>query len=245
MNRVLSILFVFMASMAGADTLQDLKTAVARLPAKQPVRATYATEQTVKAAGRFSNENNIRRVAAEVTHDASGVSITIPQSLLDKAAQEAAHNSGDNTTQRAIGSLRSSQIVDALDFHMTLAALLDGATVTGERRVVFQNRPARLLMLKLNRRPQKDSGSIQLGSSKTDEQMKIWIGDDNLPLAAERTQTTTAGFLVFHGSNTNKTTYSFAHNADRLMLARLETSGTSEGMGQKIDEASVQTLTLH
>lgn len=245
MKRLFGIICALVAVRSGADTLFDMKAAVSRLTAKQPVRATYASEQRIKAAGRFSNEDTARRIVAEVVHDEHGISITIPQSLLDQASQEARNSGRDSTAQRAINSLRSDLVVDALDFHASLLDLLQGASVTEEKRVSLHNKTARLLIVKLTRRSDQRAGAIESGSAKSDERLNLWIGDDNLPLAAERFQTTTVGFMIFHGTNTNRTTYTFAHTNDRLILARVETSGSSEGMGQKVEDSSIQTLTLH
>jgi hypothetical protein len=245
MKRLLGVLCALAATAAGADTLGDVRAAVSRLSARQPVRATYAIESSVKAAGRFANEKSARLVSAEVAHDASGISITIPQALLDKAGQEARTRNGGNAAQDAIGAIRSTSVVEALDYRAALLSLLDGATVLEEKRLPYAGRPARLIVLKLTPRPKKEGGSIHIGSVKSEERMNLWIADDNLPLAAEQTQKTTAGFLVFHADYSGRTNYTFAHTADRLILARVESSGTGSGMGQNVEQSSVHTLTLH
>ena len=237
MTRLFGMLIcALMAGGAGADTLGDVRAAVGRLGARQPVRGTFAVEQSVKAAGKFSNENTARSVSLEVLHDGAGVSITIPQALV-AARSDAARG--------AIGSIRSLAVVEALDFRETLLEMMEHATITAEKRVAHGGRPARLLVLKLQPRPKKESGSIRIGSVNSEEQLSLWVGDDNLPLAAERVQKTTAGFLIFHGSTEGRTSYTFAHTPDRLLVARMEASESGAGMGQKIDVKSVQTLTLH
>ena len=228
-----AVLGVFIMLPAAADTLGDLRAAVGRLAAKQAVRGTFAVDVAMKAAGKFSNQNTARKVALEVTHDGAGVSLTIPQALLDRKAVE------------AINLIHPRDVADALDFREPLLTMMEGATVTAEQRVAHQGRPARLLVLKLKPRDEKESNTIRIGSSKTEEQLSIWIGDDNLPLAGERTQKTTAGFMFFHGTTEGRTSYTFAHTADRLLLARMEEKETGSGMGQKVDVTSVQTLTLH
>ena len=45
----------------------------------------------------------------------------------------------------------------------------------------------------------------------TEDQMTAWLGEDNIPLAAERTQRGTAGFMFIKGSMTNRSTRTFAH----------------------------------
>jgi len=247
MKRLMGILCVLVALPADADTIGDLKSAVNRLEAKQPVRATYATELAVKTAGRFANEKTERNVSVEVVQDASGVSITIPQALIDKASQEAHSRSGewDNAARNAIASISSINVVEALDFSDSLMGMLNYGAVIEEMRVAFRGRTARLLVLKLSQPPRTKNG-IQIGSVKVDQdRLNVWVGDDNLPLAAERIQKTTGGFMIFHADSASRTSYTFAHTADRLILTRLETSVSGSGMGQNVDTSSVQTMTLH
>jgi hypothetical protein len=218
-----------------------------RLSARQPVRATYSTEVAVKTEGRFSNEKTGRTLSVEVGQDATGVSIIIPQTLIDKASEEVHSRSGafDNDAQNAIASISSFNVIEALDFRHALLGMLNLASVTEEKRVAFRGRPARLLVMKLSDPPRKKN-VIQIGSMKIDEnRLSLWVGDDNLPLAAERVQKTSVGFMMFHAQHAARSSYLFAHTADRLILTRLETSGSGSGMGQNFDESSVQTLTLH
>jgi hypothetical protein len=239
---MIGVMCILTALRAGADTLGDVRAAVGRLSAKTPVRATFAFRALSKASGRFGNENVQRNVSVEVAHDAAGVSITVPQTLLDEVSR--ARNRGDASAQNLIGSIGTVAITDALDFRDSFLAMLDHAVVTREERIPFQGKPARHLLLKLQPRP-KQSGTIDIGTVKTDVELSLWIGDDSLPLVAERTQKSTAGFMFFHGTYSGRTNYTFAHTANRLVVARRETSGSGAGLGQNIETSDVQTLTLH
>lgn len=162
--------------------------------------------------------------------------------MLDEVSR--ARNRGDASAQNLIGSTGTMAIADALDFRDSFLAMLDHAVVTREERLPFQGKPARHLLLKLQPRP-KQSGTIDIGTVKTDHELSLWIGDDSLPLAAERTLKSTAGFMFFHGTDAVRTSYTFAHTANRLMVVRLETSGSGSGLGQNVETTAVQTLTLH
>lgn len=242
-SRLVVAAFLGFATLsAHADTLGDLKGALTRLTARQPVRATYSSESLVKASGRFSNQTSAGTVAVEVAHDAKGVTITIPQSLVEKASAGAAAN---EAAQNALGSIRSTNIVEALDYRESLLAMLNSAKVVEEKRLVFRGKPARLLVLKLTM-PTRRRNTISLGTVKVaEDRLSVWVADDNLPIAAERSRKTTAGFLVFTARTAQRTTFSFAHTAGRLILARLETTTNGSAVGQKIDESSVQTITVH
>jgi hypothetical protein len=244
MKRLLGVVCALVAMRGGADTLFDVKATVNRLSAKTPIRATYVLQRNVKTAGRFANDNSVRTVTVEVTHDATGITIAIPQQLLDKASQES-HTLADNPAQSAIDSISPTSVIEAIDFRDRFISMLEGSTVTEEKRVVFRGRPARELVLKLNPVMRKSKNSVEIGSSKTDQTLNLWVGDDNLPIAAERKEKTTAGFMMIKATHEGRTSYTFAHTADRFFLARVETNGSGSGLGQNIQESSVQTVALH
>jgi hypothetical protein len=242
MKRLIGMMCTLAALRAGADTLGDVRAAVSRLSAKPPLRATFQSKSFSTASGRLGNDKAQRNVSVEVAHDAAGISITVPQTLLDEVSR--ARNRGDASAQNLIGSIGAIAIADALDFRDSLLAMLDHAVVTREERIPFQGKPARHLLLKLQPRP-KQSGTIDIGTVKTDVELSLWIGDDSLPLAAEHTQKGTAGFMFFHATYAGRASYTFAHTANRLMVVRLEMSGNGAGLGQNVETTNLQTLTLH
>jgi hypothetical protein len=115
MKPLMGVLCFLVALPAAPDTIGDLKMAMNRLTARQPVRGTYATELAMKTEGRFSNEKTGRTVSVEVGQDATGVTIIIPQTLIDKASEEVHSRSGafDNAAQNAIRSISSSNVIEA------------------------------------------------------------------------------------------------------------------------------------
>ncbi len=77
MRRMTIVAILAVAAMhARADTLADVKTAVRRLSAKEPAKATFTTEALVKATGKFDNDNTRRKATVEVAHYLSGVAIS-------------------------------------------------------------------------------------------------------------------------------------------------------------------------
>jgi hypothetical protein len=240
MRQLMVVVCALFAVAGRADTFGDLKSAVGRLTARQAVRATFAAEVKVKASGKFANEASARTISIEVAHDANGITIAVPQALVDKASR-----GSDDVARNAVDSIRGMAIVEALDYRGALLHMLNFATVVEEKRVAFRGKTARLLVLALKVPPRKDN-TIVIGSVKTaEDRLSLWISDDNLPLAAERTTKTTAGFLLFHSDTQEHTTMTFAQAADRLILSRYETSANGSGMGQNIAETEVQTVTVH
>jgi len=245
MKRLLGAILVFATLQVRADTLGDVRVALKALTARHPVRATLTVEQSVKTAGRFANNQTERVANAEVSQSPSGVSILIPLAMLEKASQEQlSPTGGDGSAQDAIGSIRTLRVVEALNFRDSLLSMLANATVVEEKTSSFRGRSARLLVLALAPRQQKASAKIQLGTEKIDDRLNLWIGDRNIPIAAERIQKTTTGFMFLKASYSGRTSYTFLQTDDRLLLARMEVSEGGSGGGQKVEKTSIHTLTL-
>ncbi len=220
---------------------------MARLPAKQPIRATFSIQSSSKATGRWANRNDSRAASVEVSHDADGVRITIPQTMLDKAAGELQSRPGawNNPMISSISAVSPLSVAEALDAHAFFLGLLNLGTVKSERRVMYQGRSVRLLVLTMHQAMTKSEG-VEVGSIKVDsDEMSVWVADDNLALAAGRLRTTTAGFLMFKGHESDKHVYNFARIGDRLVMVHFERSGNGGGMGQEFQGTEVQTVTVH
>jgi len=244
MKRFLGFVCLLVAATASADTLFDVRTAVSHLTAKTPARATFTSQVNVKSSGRFANKAFTTTVSLEATHDANGISFTIPQSLIDQAAHESATHAAEAPAKATIDAMHPANVVEALDYRSEFLEMLEGAKVTAEKRVAFRGKPTRQLTLKLGP-PKPRENSVSLGDSKSERTMNLWIGDDNIPLAGEMSTKTTTGFLMFHATSEERESFTLAHVSDRLVLARLETSGTGSGLGQNFAATTVQTLTLH
>ncbi|HEX8153685.1 MAG TPA: hypothetical protein VF698_11190, partial [Thermoanaerobaculia bacterium] len=222
-KRAAVLLFpVLLASTAAADTLANVKAAVAKLAATQPVRATYAGQDELKSAGKFDNNQSARNTSFEVAQDQSGVTVTISPALVAKAAAEGRTYGHETPAREAIRGVAALGIVDALDFHDRLLGLLSIGKVAEEKRAAWQGRNVRVLVLKLNEPERRGANEVRLGkSSREEDRLTLYLGDDDVPVAAERFMNTKGGFLIFRFESTSKTTYTFGRRADRLYLARI------------------------
>lgn len=246
-KTTLAVVCAFVALRAQADALADIKAAVNRLGAKQPIHATYATQESAKASGRWANMNTNRSTSVEVAHDAEGVKVIIPQALLDKAGDEERAHSGSmkNVSSNAIARISPMHVANALDARATIIGLLNIATVTKDQRVAWQGRNVRMLILKLTQRLTKDEGA-EIGSVSVDEdRMNLYLGDDNVPLFAERVSRTTAGFMMFKGTESRKRSWTFGRYADRLILVRYEQATKRDGLGQNFEGMEIETIAVH
>lgn len=242
MRFAASLLVALLARPATADTLAQLKAAVARMTANEPLRATWSADGSVKAAGKLANDTSKRTISATIVDDANGLSVTIPRTLSEKAARGPARDEG---ALSAIDSIRFSSLVEAIDFREPMLDLLNHAKRVDEKRTVFRGRPARQLTLTLDVPRRKKRNEVVIGNVKVaEDRLHVWVGDDGFPLAAERVRRTKAGFLIFSAESTSRTSYTFGRAGDRLLLTRLESSSAGSALGTKIDEASVQTLSV-
>lgn len=240
-----SLLFAVAAS---ADTIADLRTALASLRAATPARGTFEMQRFRKASGRFANNESHGGIAVTVAADANGLQLTFPPELMAKANKEANEREADpkasTASRAAIAELDATSVAESLDFRESLLRLLSIGKTQSESRVMWRGIPARLVVLKLTPRLSKEATSIWHVNFSQD-QLSLWIGADNLPLAAERVQKGSAGFLFLRGEMTNRQSWTFAHVTDRLVVARYENSFVGSGFGQKGEGKTVETVTLH
>lgn len=247
MKRHLAVGILLVAVQAEADTLADVRAAVARLRATTPVKAVYTLQQVVLAKGKFANRNTQRTSSVEITHDATGLTFNLAKPMLDDLSREArSRKGGEQPARDAIGSIRTLSVLEAIDFRDALLDILENSVVTEEKRVAWHGRQVRLLVLKVSEPPRDRNGgtTITIGSSSTKDRMNLWIGDDDLPLAANRVQETTAGILFINGTMKGTSAYTFGYSADRIFIARLESKDDGSGMGQHVARNAVQTVAL-
>jgi hypothetical protein len=247
MKFVALALSLAFAVAASADTLTDLRTALALLRATTPAQATFDLQRFRKASGRFANNESSGAVSVTVSTDANGLQLTFPPELMAKANKEANDREADpkasTASRAAIAELDATSVAESLDFRESLLRLLSIGKTQSESRVMWRGVPARLVLLKLTPRLPKEATSIWHVNFSQD-QLSLWIGADNLPLAAERVAKGSAGFLFLKGEMTTREAWTFAHFADRLVVARYENSFAGSGFGQKGEGKTVQTLTL-
>jgi hypothetical protein len=226
--RTLAAALLLAATSARADTLADLEASLARLTARQPLRATFTSSTTDSTSGRFANHKGERHAALEAAQDASVFRIEFPRALLE--------------TMDGISPLGVSH---SLDYAAPLLEQLRLGTVLDEKRVVYAGAPARLLVLKMKPAPPR-ADTVQIGSVRyTEDRMSVWIGADNLPLAAERTQKAAAGFLMFKGETASRRAWQFTRKDDHLVVARFEETSSFSGLGQKGELHRIDTIAIH
>jgi hypothetical protein len=225
-----------------ADTLADVKTALGKLTARSPLRVTWSYEENDSTNGKFANDKSARRISVEASQDAQSFRVEIPRALIEKAGEEA--RASHSETRRALSSVSAIGIAEDIDFADSFTGMLNNGTLTAEKKVLWNGAPARLLVLQL--KEPKPEHEISIGKVKfTENRLSVWIGADDVPLAAEHVRKASAGFLMFHGDSSEKKSWQFTRRDDHFIIARYETWTSFSGLGQQGQGHSIVTVAVH
>ena len=240
-------LIALVAASARADTVADMRAAISQLRATKPIHVSIDVQRSRKNEGRFANQQFTGTASLDVVEDEAGLRITFPRAILERAESESRAHTADprktTPTRAAINDTQATEVADAVDFAGPFLRLVDTARKVSETRGTREGRPVRIVVLKLTPKLPPEATSI-FSVKFTEDQMTVWLGDDNLPVAAERIQRGTAGFMFIKGSMTNRSTWTFTRYGDRLVVLRDDTSYAGAGFGQKGEGRSVQVVTV-
>jgi hypothetical protein len=246
MNLLRFALALVLALPLAADPLGDVRAALGKLTAAQPIRATYELQQSVANAGKFDNDTFNGKAVVELEGDGGAFRIVFPQALLDQIAREQEARTQDvnrkTPTVSALGQINPVDTANAIDFAPTLLRMLHGAKLVSDAPSTFQGKPARALVLRLADRVEKeDAGKVKISENR----LTLWLGADLVPVGAEHLLNAKFSFLIFKGESKQKKSWYFAQVADRLVRVRHESTESGSGMGQKSNESVVATVKVH
>ena len=244
-RTALALAFWLLALPLSADTLADLKAAVGMLHGTAPCRAMVDVQREENNKGKVQNAKTTSSASAEAEINDDGLRVMYSSALLAKVAAEDAANDADNSkpapTVGAMRSINAMSIVERLHYAESLLRLLNRSKTLSEARVVWQGRPARQLVMKVTTPPPKTPvGKVEYPEDK----LTVWVGDDNLPLAATYSQKVVGGILFIKGEATASESWTFTRKDDRLILIREERAHNANGFGQHSDGREVITVTL-
>lgn len=242
--RRLAILLLLVLP-ASADTLSDTRTALSKLGAKQAIKATYEIKRISANEGRFNNDKFNAGAAVEIESDQNGLRIAFSRALLEQAEKEqTAKNKNSKATTPVLSVLSDIEPIGTsmvVDFAPSLLRMTEKAKTVEDRGGTYAGKPAHILILKLADPPEQGFGK----RTYTENKLTLWLGDDRLPLAAELQRTAKFSFLVIRFSSHAKRSWHFATVGDRLVAIRHESQESGNGMGQKVNESVVETVSVH
>jgi hypothetical protein len=247
MRRLAATALLLLGVPLHADTLTDMRAAAAQLRATKPIHVSLDVQRSRKNEGRFANSQFTGSATLDAIEDDAGLHITFPHALLERADHESREHNSDpkktTPTRSAIDETQATDVADAVDFAQPFLRLIETAVRLSESRGMRDGRPVRILVLKVTRKLLPEATSI-FSVKFTEDQMTVWLGADNIPVAAERIQRGTAGFMFIKGSMMNRSSWTFARYADRLVVLRSDISYAGSGFGQKGEGRSVQVVTV-
>lgn len=225
-----------------ADPIGDVRSALERLTAREPVRATYEMQRTVVNQGKLGNGNVDGKATVELEGDANGLRVVFSRAILDQVEREQKARAKSSPTVETLRELHPLDTNDVLDFAPTLLRLLDDAKLVSDAQSTWAGKPARAMVIRVaDHLDEDDKGRVKFAENK----LTLWLGPDLVPLAAEHIVSAKFSFLVFKAESKRKKSWHFAHIADRLVRVRHELTSTSSGMGQKENESVVATVRVH
>lgn len=247
MKTILLLALSLAPSLVRADTIADVRSALAALHGAAPVHANFELQRSRKAQGRFANNESSGSASVDVFVDPAGLRITFPQPILERATAEAVEHQADpkksTPVRSTLAEIDATTLSDDLDYSRAMLRLLAIGMVASDTRTTWQGRPAHLLVMKLNPKLNPEATTV-FHVNFSDDTLRLWVGADNVPLAAERIQKGTAGFLFLRGEMKNRQSWVFAHHGDRLLVTRYESSFAGSGFGQKGEGKNVQIVTV-
>jgi hypothetical protein len=230
-----------------ADTLADLKAAVGGLRGSQPIRAGAELHKSEKEEGRFSDGPFSGGVSLEVALGVDGAHLTFAPAVIEQFAREQREHSLNpkkpaalSRTAERLGPLWVLEHLNAAD---TFLGLLRYAKLQSETRAAAAGgRPARLLVFKVDS-PTRDMKGLG-GLEMKEHTLRVWVGEDNLPIAAEEVQDGTVRVLLFHGSIKLRDSWTFGRSGDHLVMLRHDSTHSGDLFGQKSDGSGTEIVTV-
>ncbi len=246
MNFLRFALALLLAVPLAADPLGDVRVALGKLTAGQPIRATYEVQQSVSNAGKFDNNAFTGKAVVELEGGGGDFRVVFPRPLLDQISREQETLMQDvnrpTPTVSALSQIDPVETANAIDFAPTLLRMLHGAKVVSDASSTFQGKPARAMVLRLADRVEKENaGRVKISENR----LTLWLGADLIPVGAEHLLNAKFSFLIFKGESKQKKSWYFAQVADRLVRVRHESTESGSGMGQKSHETVVATVKVH
>jgi hypothetical protein len=243
MRHTVALIVLLAPLSVNADALTDLRATLAQLAATTPVHGAFEVTSTNTSSDEAQPSQGKATVGFEIGD--AGLRILYPKMTLVQANQEARAEAVDPEHQTparsGMGRVRALQLAELLD----AAALLNVELLTAqpiETKVTnYQGRTARVVLLKLS--PKMSKGTAKR-VKKIDATLSIWLGEDGVPIAAERSFSVTASFLLMSFESDQKQNWTFTRAGDRLVGTRFEETQKSDGFGQHNLSHVVQMVRL-
>ena len=241
--RTTFLLFtVLFAGSAFADALGDVRGALQRMTAAEPLHAVVQLDRARHSHGRFLNDDFDGSAVFDVDADASGIRVSYSRSLLQRATNEDWAKELDPKrgagTRDALAEAQPRSIEMAVDAAGMLLHLVNRGRIVEQKIETVQGRPERMLVF---REPTGDTGDPG-GVATTADSFTLWISADGLPVRAKRERKGSGGVLFIRVNTVRTETWTFAARGDHLVAMRFDDHSTVDGPGQHGDARSTWSV---
>lgn len=235
---------LFLCSIARADSLADLQSALARLRGLDAVKASVDYAIISTEGDEKTNPAAPVPVNALVESGAEGLRITWLPTQIAALAPDAPGSTNEerNARKRAMDSLGVSTLSNYLNGAPLLLKALEHATLLEEKNSTWRDRPARMLVLKLDPPMGEKARKYVKSFAAT---VTIWLGSEGLPIAAQRQQHVKGrAMLVIGFESTEKEEYEFLFHGDHLLVTKHTKDVSGSGGGESNQRQIAATLAL-
>ena len=229
---ILSLLLAaaVLPALARADAVSDLRTTLGRLQATQPLAATLNVSSTVKSEDDGTTHAQLQ---VHVASGKDGLTMGFSPDLLQRAAREAAVNATNKDAPTPIedllGKLSPVSVQPMVDFAPVLLRQLDGATLASQSDEVHGGEPTHLLVFDV---PLPASASKQMTIKHYTGQIKVWLGADGVPVAAQNAMQVKGRKLLISIEFGNTTDYAMNVVGTRLVVVSRRSEETHSVFGK-------------
>jgi hypothetical protein len=230
-----------------ADGPSDLRAGLQRLQGPSPVQASLS--QTYWQETRTCWKPVVRQgvVQLHLQEDGSGLHVDWPVPAPDSSSREKSLEEPAPATLAPDGNdlsaLDAATLRSLLNQADLLSQTLAGSRFQEERREAYQGQPARVLVFSLQ---PKILPEHQGRVSQSESTLKVWIGEDGLPLASESAMAYEGRhsrlYGAFHSRSRVKTTY--AVQGQRLVVTSRDTEDLVYDTGEKVKRRQSITLAV-
>jgi len=241
--RTQLLLIALLPAIARADALTDLRAALGQLGATTPVRGSLDVTTTSKNNEEERPDSGKVTVGFDVSD--AGVRILYPKAALTQADQEARGEAIDperaSPTRSGFRHVRPLHVAELLDAAGALNVILESAQLLEVRPTNYRGKPSRVVVMKLT---PKASKATTKHLKKLDGKLSVWIGDDGIPLGAERSMNLKASFLLMTLETDQKDNWTYTRSGDRLVVTRYDNTEKTDGLGQHESSQTTEVIRM-
>lgn len=227
------------------DGLAEARAALARLHGREPLRAAVEVEvfSETKEDGKPSPEQ--AKGTVRVEDGPEGLRVTYPSALLERVAEEARQHQANpenrSPAEAVIREINGTDLASDLSFAGPLTTRIARAKILEEHPDAVSGRPAKLVVLSVDL-PASQAEKKHIKDSKVT--LKLWLGADGVPLAAESTTEIKAGFLFLTFTTESRERWDLVRVGNRLVVTRRHQETSGAGLGQEFHRRVTEVVSV-